>query len=148
MSSPWAQHARGAAALANTDWVSLALSLTVFSSPCSRYNRGVSFDQLRYFVSVAEEGAVRRAALKLHISQPPLTRALRSLEEELGAELFVRSPRGVVLSRAGERFLDHARRILAEVEAARSAVRGAPPSVSWSSPERPEPPPHHGTSDG
>lgn len=90
----------------------------------------VSFDQIRYFVSVAEEGAVRRAALKLHVSQPPLTRALRSLEDEVGAELLVRSARGVRLSAAGERFLEHARRILAEVEAARSVGSYEPAPVA------------------
>jgi DNA-binding transcriptional LysR family regulator len=92
------------------------------------YNRNVSLDQIRYFVSVAEEGAVRRAAMRLHVSQPPLTRALQALEGELGTQLLVRSRRGVQLSPAGHRFLGHARRILAEVEAARSVALEPPSS--------------------
>jgi DNA-binding transcriptional LysR family regulator len=81
----------------------------------------VSLAQLRYFVAVADEGHVGRAAQRLHISQPPLSRQIRSLEEELGTPLFERTPRGVRLLPEGELFLAHARRVLAEVEAAVAA---------------------------
>jgi DNA-binding transcriptional LysR family regulator len=81
----------------------------------------VSLAQFRYFVAVADEGHVGRAAQRLHISQPPLSRQIRSLEEELGTPLFERTPRGVRLLPEGELFLAHARRVLAEVEAAVAA---------------------------
>jgi DNA-binding transcriptional LysR family regulator len=82
----------------------------------------MSFDQLHSFVTIAEEGALVRAARRLHVSQPPLTRKLRSLEDELGAALFERTARGVQLTPAGEALLPRARRVLQEVAEAKAAV--------------------------
>lgn len=84
----------------------------------------MSFAQIQYFVAVAEEAHVGRAAQRLHVSQPPLSRSIRSLEDELGTPLFERTPRGMRLLPAGETFLDHARRILGAVDAATRAVTG------------------------
>jgi DNA-binding transcriptional LysR family regulator len=83
----------------------------------------VSLDQLSYFVVVAEEGNIGRAARRLHISQPPLSRQIRSLEQELGAVLFRRTPRGVQLLPAGLQLLPRARQILEAVAGARLCVR-------------------------
>lgn len=85
----------------------------------------MSLAQIRYFVTVAEEGNVGRAARRLHVSQPPLSRQIHSLEEELGTPLFARTPRGVRLLPAGEAFLEGARSILREVDAAIAAARRA-----------------------
>ena len=81
---------------------------------------------LRYFIAVAEEGSLTVAAeRRLHTSQPSLSRQIRDLEYQVGAQLLVRSARGIELTHAGRAFLDHARLALAQVDAARDAARRA-----------------------
>jgi LysR family transcriptional regulator, hca operon transcriptional activator len=81
---------------------------------------------LRYFIAIAEEGSLTVAAEKrLHTAQPSLSRQMRDLETELGCELMIRGARGVELTPAGRVFLDHARVVLAQVEAATAATRRA-----------------------
>jgi LysR family transcriptional regulator, hca operon transcriptional activator len=79
---------------------------------------------IRYFVAVAEAGSLTVAAeQKLHTSQPSLSRQIRDLEDEVGAQLLTRKARGIDLTPAGRAFLDHARVVLAQVEAAAEAAR-------------------------
>src|SRR5271163_3670482 len=81
---------------------------------------------LRYFIAVAEEGSLTLAAEKrLHTAQPSLSRQIRDLEYEVGAQLMRRSVRGIQLTDAGKAFLDHARLALAQVDAAVAAARRA-----------------------
>jgi len=86
-------------------------------------DRFVELRHLRYFVAIAEEGHVGRAAERLHVSQPSLSAQIHDLERELGATLFERTPRGMRMTPAGEKFLAHARRTLREAERAVGAVR-------------------------
>lgn len=83
----------------------------------------MSLAQLSYFVAVAEEEHLTRAAKRLHVSQPPLTRQIHQLEEELGVRLFERSSKGMHLLPEGEALLVRAREILALVETTRSELR-------------------------
>lgn len=87
----------------------------------------MSLSQIEYFVAVAEHGNVGRAAASLRIAQPAVSRQIRRLEDELGADLFVRTPRGMLLSNAGERFLRRARVIIREVRDAASELQNFDP---------------------
>jgi len=99
--------------------------------------------QLRHFLCVAETGSFSKAAVRLSLTQPVLSREVRMLEEEFGEQLFYRNGRGVVLSTAGELLAGHARemvgisdRLKAEMSARRDAPSGKvviamPPSIGW-----------------
>lgn len=84
--------------------------------------------QLKYFIAVAEEGHIGRASERLHLSQPALSRQIQLMERAMGAELFIRTPRGVALTQVGELLLRDAREIVQmsqqAVERVRQASRG------------------------
>jgi LysR family transcriptional regulator, hca operon transcriptional activator len=85
----------------------------------------IELRHLRYFVAVAEAGSLTVAAQrKLFTSQPSLSRQIRNLEDEVGAQLLTRSARGIELTPAGRAFLDQARSVLSQVETAADAARG------------------------
>lgn len=87
------------------------------------YRRGVQFQQLQYFVAVAETRHFTRAADLVHVAQPSLSQQIKALERELGADLFLRARGNITLTDAGEALLPLARRILADADTARHEVQ-------------------------
>jgi DNA-binding transcriptional LysR family regulator len=83
----------------------------------------VELRHLRYFVAVAEMENVSRAALKLHVSQPALSRQIRDLEDEIGFGLLERTPKSVRLTEAGDAFLNDARTLLQHADEAVQKAR-------------------------
>ncbi|GAA2687885.1 hydrogen peroxide-inducible genes activator OxyR [Actinosynnema pretiosum subsp. pretiosum] len=83
----------------------------------------VELRHLRYFVTIAEEQNFRRAAERLHVSQSPLSRQMKDLQEELGVALFEQAGRGIRLTAAGKAFADRARGVLTDVDAAVEEAR-------------------------
>lgn len=113
--------------------VQYLLGMDAVESAKSCYETGVSLLQLESLVAVAEEGQLARAAKRLHVTQPPLTRRIRSLEDELGVQLFDRTAKGMRLRPEGHNLVEHARDILARVESARRSVQtsgGSPRTTS------------------
>src|SRR6476620_7861791 len=91
---------------------------------CNRYaQRRMELRHLRYFIAVAEAENVSRAALKLHVSQPALSRQIRDLEDELGFLLLKRSAKSVRLTEAGRTFLNEARAVLQHADEAVTKAR-------------------------
>src|SRR5262252_3974741 len=130
---------------ASRSWPGPALLLFVFSSwlnlrpPAAEGERScllpdntfqvwwdsMELRHLKYFVAVAEEQNVTRASARLHISQPPLSRQIRDLEEELGVALFERTPKALRLTAAGRVFLNEAQAVLRRAEQAVETVKSA-----------------------
>jgi LysR family nitrogen assimilation transcriptional regulator len=90
--------------------------------------RSMEISQLRTLIHVAETGSLSKAADRMNIAQPALSRQVRMLEEELGARLFIRHGRGMVLTDEGRQVLNHATRVMAELEEIRASASdtGAP----------------------
>ena len=91
--------------------------------------------QLEYFVTVVQQGSILQAANTLNLSQPPLSVAMKQLEQELGTPLFYRGPRRIQLTAAGERFYQRAQDILALSEDTRREIsayaQGQAASCAW-----------------
>ena len=86
--------------------------------------------QLRTFATVAELGQLTRAGEALHVSQPAVTAQIKALEDELQIELFERTSSGMLLTRAGERLLDHAENVLAAAQELKNQAQALSGSVS------------------
>jgi DNA-binding transcriptional LysR family regulator len=95
--------------------------------------------QLEYFLAVADSGAISRAAILLSVGQRVLSRQIKALEEELGAELYHRTGRGIILTDAGRILADHARNIVERTERARSEIQDLGAAPAWHAAPRPLP---------
>lgn len=84
----------------------------------------INWDDLKYFLAMAEEGSLSAAARKLKVSQPTLSRRLVSLEEDVGSDIFVRTRSGLEMTPIGERLLDHARHMRDDVYSIERAITG------------------------
>ena len=95
----------------------------------------MNFKQLEYFAAVADEGSISGAARELHVAQPPVSRQLALLEDELGVTLFLRTNKGVELTEAGQCLYRHSRQMFQSLRTMADSVRdvdaGSGASSSW-----------------
>ncbi|MFC6919522.1 LysR family transcriptional regulator [Meiothermus taiwanensis] len=89
----------------------------------------ISLKQLVYFIAVAESGSISKALTSLNVTQSVVTEAIKKLEDTLGAELFTRHARGMILTHAGHQFLRHAHEVLAALRNAEQAIRERPITI-------------------
>lgn len=89
---------------------------------------GMTLQQLRYFITVADEGSISAAADLLYVAQPTMSAAMKELEARVGRTLLVRSARGVALTADGAEFLGYARQVVEQVELLEQRYLGRPPS--------------------
>src|SRR3546814_11104960 len=92
--------------------------------------------QLRYFIAVAEEGSFGGAAQRVHVTQPPVTRQIHALEQELKVTLFVRQPGGALLTDAGRVFLAEAHGVISRSSTTAQRTDRAPPGDNGGLPGR------------
>ncbi len=83
-----------------------------------------NWDDLKYFLAMADEGSLSAAARKLHVSQPTLSRRLTSLEEQIGSDLFARTRTGLEMTAIGEQLIDHARHMRDDVYSIERMITG------------------------
>lgn len=98
--------------------------MAVISRPLDLLSGRLKLRHLVLVTTIAEQGSVLRAAERLHLAQPAVTRGLREVEHILGVELFTRGPRGVTPTLFGEAFIDHARAVQAELRRAGDRIAG------------------------
>ena len=84
----------------------------------------MTLQQLKYVVTVAETGTITEAANRLYISQPSLTNAIRELEKEMKITIFLRTNKGIILSKEGEDFLGYARQVLEQAAILEDKYKG------------------------
>lgn len=90
----------------------------------------ISLKQLVYFIAVAESGSISKALTSLNVTQSVVTEAIKKLEDTLGAALFTRHARGMMLTHAGHQFLRHAHEVLAALRNAEQAIRERPDATT------------------
>jgi DNA-binding transcriptional LysR family regulator len=86
--------------------------------------KNMTLQQLKYVVTVAETGTITEAANRLYISQPSLTNAIRELEKEMKITIFLRTNKGIILSKEGEDFLGYARQVLEQAAILEDKYKG------------------------
>ncbi|MDJ1370907.1 LysR family transcriptional regulator [Gulosibacter molinativorax] len=91
-------------------------------------SRGITLQQLQYFIEVAAEGSITAAADLLYVAQPTLSAAMKDLEGRVGRMLLLRSPRGVTLTEDGAEFLGYAKQVMEQVDLLEQRYLGRPPS--------------------
>ena len=91
----------------------------------------IQFQQIIYFLKIAELRSINKAAAKLYVSQPSLSQSIKNLEDELNIRLFRRSNKGVVLTEDGKRFLQYAERIADQMELIEGLAREKRGYSSW-----------------
>src|SRR5690606_12532084 len=83
---------------------------------CAEDGMFVTLQQLKYILAIVRCGSISEAAKQLYISQPSLSNAVKELEQEIGVDIFLRSPRGIALSNEGAEFLAYARQVVEQAE--------------------------------